>query len=326
MVRPWLIIRVLVSGALLFPGYSSASGPNDATLYRELSACIDLQFEHSPAPDSFGQIDLATDCPALLPSLADSGWLDKTSLASHDQPSLAQLADLRYFLLGTFEQQESGRTLDFSPLASILSATLVTDDHDQGQSWWQQLLGWLQQHHQDRDDADLRWLKEWLETFSFPETTAAVITYSVIALLLLLAAGIIINELRLARQGRSAWPPHRTVRRGPAATVTVSADTPSGVQQLPGKVPEMLNLCIDYLIRNQRLPEARSSTNREFLRYLLQHRDSAAPGFDRLLRQAESILYGDRQIDAQTLQECRRQAAALLGAHGGNCHAAATPG
>lgn len=326
MARPWLIIRVLVAGALFFPGYCSASGSNDTILYNELNDCIDLQFEHSPAPDSFSEIDLAADCPELLLSLTDSVWVAKTSLANHEHPSLAQLADLRYFLLGTFNQPEPDRTLDFSPLESILAETLVTDDHDQGQNWWEQLLGWLQQRHKDRDDADFSWLKEWLETFSLPETTAAFVTYSVVALLLLLAAGIIINEVRLARQGRSAFRPHRTVRSGPAGTAPVAADTPPDAQQLPGKVPELLDICIDYLIRNQRLPEARSSTNREFLRHLLHSGDSAASGFDQLLQQAESVLYGDRQIDTQTLHQCRRQAAALLGSSGGSYPSPAAPG
>ena len=105
----------------------------------------------------------------------------------------------------------------------------------------------------------------------------------------------------------------------------VAAATPPDAQQLPGKVPELLNVCIDYLIRSQRLPEARSSTNREFLRHLLRRGDSAASGFDQLLQQAECVLYGNRHIDTQTLQQCRRQAVALLGSSGDNCPAPATP-
>jgi hypothetical protein len=326
MARPWLIIRVLVAGALFFPGYCSASGSNDAILYNELTDCIDLQFERSPAPDSFSEIDLAADCPELLLSLADSVWVNKTSLANHDHPSLAQLADLRYFLLGTFSQPESGRTLDFSRLESILAETLDTDDHDQGQSWWERLLSWLRQRHKDRDDVDLRWLDAWLEKLSFSETTAEIVTYSVAALLLLLAIGLVINEVRLARQGRSAFRPHRTVHSGPTGAAPVAAATPPDAQQLPGKLPELLNVCIDYLIRNQRLPEARSSTNREFLHHLLHRGDNAASGFDQLLQQAECVLYGDRHIDAQTLRQCRQQAAALLGASGDSCPAPATPG
>jgi len=325
MARPWLIIRVLVAGALFFSGYCSASDSNDSILYSELTDCIDLQFELSPAPDSFSEIDLAANCPELLLSLADSVWVDKTSLANHDHPNLAQLADLRYFLLGTFSQPESGRTLDFSRLESILAETLDTDDHDQGQNWWERLLSWLRQRHKDQDGADLRWLEEWLENFSFSETTAEFVTYSITALLLLLAVGLIINEVRLARQGRSELRPRRTVHSSPTGAAPVAAATPSDAQQLPGKVPELLNVCIDHLIRNQRLPEARSSTNREFLRHLLHSGDSAASGFAYLLQQAECILYGDRHIDTQTLQQCRRQAAALLGTSGCSSPATATP-
>ena len=325
MTRPF--IRVLVvTGALFFSGYSSASGANDAILYNELTDCIDLQFERSPAPDSFSEIDLAVDCPELLLSLAVSTWVDKTSLSNHDHPGLAQLADLRYFLLGTFSHPESGRSLDFSRLESILAATLDTQDHDQGQNWWERLLSWLRQRHKDQDETDIRWLDAWLEKISLSETTAEIITWSTTALLLLLATGLVINEVRLARQGRSAFRPHRTVHSGPTGAMPVAAATPAAAQQLPGKVPELLNVCIDYLIRNQRLPEARSSTNREFLRHLLRRGDSAASGFDQLLQQAECVLYGNRHIDTQTLQQCRRQAVALLGSSGDNCPAPATSG
>jgi hypothetical protein len=82
---------------------------------------------------------------------------------------------------------------------------------------------------------------------------------------------------------------------------------------LPREAPELLNACIDHLTCSRRLPEVRSRTNREFLHHLLQSGDSAAPGFDFLLRQAECVLYGGRRTDAQTLQKCRLEAAALLG-------------
>ena len=77
-------------------------------------------------------------------------------------------------------------------------------------------------------------------------------------------------------------------------------------------MPELLNLCIDHLIRDRRLPEARSRTNREFLRHLLRCGDSAARGFEYLLQQAECVLYGGWRIDAQTLRQCHLEAAALL--------------
>ena len=324
--RPKLTIRVLVAGALFVAGYCSASGSNDAVLYNELSDCIDVQFEHSPAPDSFSDIDLAADCPALMFSLADSIWVDRTALANHDHPNLAQLADLRYFLLGTFSQPKSGRALDFSRLESILATALDTDDHEPEQNWWERLLSWLRQRQPDQDDTDIRWLDAWLKQFSFSETTAKVITYSITALLLLLAAGLVINEVRLARQGQPVFRPRRTAHRAPVGAAPVAATTPQDEQQLPDKVPELLNVCIDYLIHKQRLPEVRSSTNREFLHHLLHRGDSAACGFEQLLQQAECALYGDRHIDAQALQQCRRQATALLGTSSDTCPTAITPG
>jgi hypothetical protein len=314
MVKPWSIIRVLVAGALSFPGYCSASGSNDAILYNELTECIDLQFEGTPAPESFSEIDLAADCPELLLSLAGSIWVDKTSLANHDYPNLAQLADLRYFLGGAFHPPVSGWIPDLSRLESILAETLDTEDRDRGQSWWERLLYWLRQRHKGRDEADLRWLEAWLEKLALAETTAEYIAYGVSALLILVAVGLVLNEVRLVRQGRPERRPRNSARGDPAGATAVTSGTPSEVQSLPRNAPELLNVCIDYLIQNRRLPEARSRTNREFLRHLYHTGDSAAPGFHHLLQQAECALYGDRPVDAYALQQCHRKAAALLGA------------
>ena len=313
MSGPWSIIRALAAGALYFPGCCSASGSNDAILYNELTDCIDLQFEHTPAPASFREIDLAADCPELQLSLAESNWADRTALANHDHPNLAQLADLRYILHGTVSPRESRRSLDFSRLGSILAETLDTDTRGGGQNLWERLLNWLRQRHKGREDVDLSWLQEWLEKLTLSKAASAYVAYGVSAMLILLAAGFIITEIRLARRGRSAPGPRRTTHRNPAGAAPLDDDTPPQARQLPCKLPELLNVCIDYLIRNQRLPETRSRTNREFLRHLLHTGDRAASDFEHLLRQAECVLYGDRDIDTQTLQQCRRVAADLLG-------------
>jgi hypothetical protein len=316
MAGPRSIIRVLAgAGALYFSSGGCAAAANDAMLYAELGECIDVQFQRAPAPDSFSEIDLAADCPELLLSLADSPWVERTSLSNPDYPNLAQLADLRHFLGGTFHPPESGRSMDYARLGSILAETLATEESERGQSWWQRLLHWLRQRQPQGGDADLHWLEAWLEKLTLSKTAAETLAYSLSALLILVAVGLVINEVRLARQGR---PPRRrrTTTRGALSEAAPAGAWRAGAQPLPRRVPELLNVCIEYLIRNQRLPEVRSRTNREFLRHLLHTGDCAAQGFGRLLHQAEYALYGDRQIDPQTLQQCRREAATLLGTCG----------
>lgn len=313
MTRPWLLFRVLAAGALFYTGHCSASAPNDSILYNALDECIDAQFEHSSTPDSYSEIDLAAACPDLLRSLADSDWLERTAFDNYHSPSLAQLADLRYFLLGSLSEPQPGEALDFSRLESILTETLDTDKHDQGQNWWERLLSWLRQRHKDRDDVDLLWLEEWLDKFSLTEATAELLLYSITFILILLAVGLVINEVRLARQGRALFHSRDTTQSGAVAAAAESAATLADAQQTAHTAPELLNVCIEYLIHRQRLPQAHSKTNREYLLHLTRNGDSAATGFEQLLQQAECILYGDRQIDADTLQRCHQQANTLLG-------------
>ena len=313
MTRPWLLFRALVAGALFYTGHCSASASNDTVLYTALDECIDTQFENSSTPDSYSEIDLAADCPDLLRNLTDSDWLERTAFGNYHSPSLAQLADLRFFLLGSLTELQPGATLDFSPLESILTETLDTDKHEQGQNWWEQLLGWLRQRHKDRDNVDLLWLDEWLEKFSLTEATAKLLLYSITFILILLAVGLVINEVRLTRQGRSLFRSRATTRSGAAAAVAEGSATLTDTQQPAHTAPGLLNVCIDYLIQHRRLPQARSKTNREYLLHLTHNGDGAAASFELLLQQAERILYGDRQIDADTLQHCHQQANALLG-------------
>ena len=314
MSVPRSIIRVLAgAGALCLSGCCITAAADDAILYDALTDCIDRQFERSPAPDSFGEIDLAADCPDLLLGLAGSDWVDRTALANPDFPNLAQLADLRHFLLGAYGHPENGLQLDYSRLESILAEILDTHDRDRERNWWQRFLDWLRHRHQARDDGDLLWLEELLDRLTLSKTAAEHLAYGVSAVLILLAIALVVNEIRLARAGRVGLRSRRTRRGGQHETRPAAGDAGPGVRQLPPRVPELLNFCIDHLIRNRRLPETRSRTNREFLRHLLHSGDSAARGFDYLLQQAECILYGGRCIEAPTLEQCRLEATALIG-------------
>jgi hypothetical protein len=304
--------RLATAGALCLSGSGIAAGTDDALLYDALDDCIDTQFQHSPAPDSFDKIDLAVECPDLLLSLIDSDWVDRTALLSPDFPNLAQLADLRHFLHGAQASPENSLPLDYSRLVPILADTLDGTDHHLERSWWRRLLDWLRRRHRTRDDGDLRWLEELLDSLTLPKTAAEYLAWGVAAMLILLATAMVINEIRAARAGRPALR-SRTTARSRAPSARAAGGAGPGAQQLPGKAPELLNRCIDHLIRVRRLPDCRSRTNREFLHHLRRGGDSAAPGFEYLLQQAECVLYGGWRLDAPTLQQCRVAAAALLG-------------
>ena len=202
------IIRVLAgAGALSLSAGGIAADAEDALLYEALNDCIDGQFERSPAPDSFSAIDLAADCPDLSLRLVDSDWVDRIALAHPESASLAQLADLRYFLLGAYVRPEDGLQLDYTSLDSILAETLDTRDRDRQRNWWRRFIHWLQQRHQRRDDADMRWLEDLLDSLTLSKTTAIRLAYGFTTALMLLAIALVVNEIRVVGSRCGPFPP-----------------------------------------------------------------------------------------------------------------------
>ena len=284
------------------------------TLYNQLDQCIDRQFDDSSTPAIFEQIDLAEACPQLSMLLAGDNELISTLVPDPETASLAELADLRYLVTQLHYPAAGHVELEYAGLQAMLDDALQDIPPAQHTSWWKQFIDWLFDRDPDEsDEEDLRWLESFLEKLTLSASAARIILYTSILLVVALAVGMIWHEIRLGRTAGGSWSGRRSARNTREELFSDLANTLSvNPAALPRSLPALLNVCIDYLINGQRLPERKSQTNHEFLAYLQLHDDVAALPFSTLCQQAERVLYGDQAPDAETAARCLYEAKRLL--------------
>lgn len=311
MSHPGLWRAGLTSLLLCLSGMLYAEAKSDRALYQALSDCIEAQFETHAEPRSDLQVELAEQCPDLHKTLKANVWLREDLALAEQSLTLAELADLRFFVAGRLSTSGQSLKFDFERLPATLAAAYEPEQTLSETNWWQGLLNWLRQRKGDEQQADLRWLEQWLEDLTPSAATTKRLFQGLTAVLVILAVALIGHEIYLAKRGKPLWRRSLRARAATDPMQSVAADAlsqPVRSETLPG----LLNGCIEHLIANQRLPENRGKTNREFLHYLHTRQDPAAAAFAQLLERAEAVLYGGQQVDAATATACRAAASSLL--------------
>jgi len=311
-----LRLVTLVSLLAFMPLAVQANGTGLADLSDEISRCIDQQFADDATPAILEQINLPDACPSLAEHLAgDSEFISALS-PDWDSNNLAELADLRYFIAHMRYPAPRRVELEHSSLQGILDDALQDAPLEQQSNWWKQLIDWLfRRNPTDKGDADFRWLENFLAKIAVSASTAKTILYTSAFLIAALALALIWHEVRLSRaSGRSLFG-RRSARNAREENLYGAADAMSvNPDKLPASLPDLLNVCIDYLISWRRLPERKSQTNHEFLRYLQSRDDAVAPQFGTLCQQAERVLYGGHRPDPSVVDHCLDEARSLLSA------------
>lgn len=108
-------------------------------------------------------------------------------------PQQLMLLDLRgfYAFSDQYEKYAALEVLDGSKLANVLQGLDLPEPEPV--SVWQRILDWLKQWWQSEDSEDY----DWLERFIPSETTLKIIMFVSIGLVVVLAIGIVVTELRL---------------------------------------------------------------------------------------------------------------------------------
>lgn len=280
----------------------------------QIDQCINQQFADDATPAIFAQIDLSEECPKLAGMLAVHSELTSTLSVDQDSSNLAELADLRYLAANMRNPVRDNVKLELSGLHDILDDALLDIPREQQTGWWKQLIDWL--FHRDpgeNDDADFRWLESFLKKLTLSASTARTILYTSTLLIAALALGLIWHEVRLGKAAGWSLFRRRSAKNTREEDLSDLENTLSiNHDSLPEKLPALLNVCIDYLIKKHRLPERKSQTNHEFLTWLRTRNDAAAAPFSTLCKQAERVLYGDRRLDPDVAEQCRNEAKTLL--------------
>jgi hypothetical protein len=226
-----------------------------------------------------------------------------------------QLHDLRA-LLGSYRSSPASvERFDFAALPELLARTLEVQPTPPV-SWWQRFMDWLAQKLRGGGESDYRWLTEFLKSLDPPEWLADLILRASVAVMLLLALAVVVNELRAANL--SSWLQRRSrtqrASRVPAATGAARLAWKDVANLPPGQQPAaLLRLVLQELIERGLLPDDQSLTNREMLARLGAAARAHAAPFAELAAAADAALFGDRAVVAAQLAPLHQAAHAIVG-------------
>jgi hypothetical protein len=262
----WLLALLLTVAGAPLAGARESPATRDAPDAHEALAALDGCISQLDAGLDVGYSRIAVRCPELTATLAASpwaAWLPRDWSRPGNELTAAGLEELRTLLTREppVAHTPAARVAD---VAAVLAALKASEPRPSG--WWALFKQWLREVFTPRARTpDEGWLRRLLARVHLPQSMLDVGTWGALALVLVVAAAIVGNELRVAgwlrgRRGRSS------------ASGTAGADAPAlALRELQSVSPTeqprlLLELVVARLRAQERLPPARALTVHELVR------------------------------------------------------------
>lgn len=266
-----------------------------------LDSCID-----SLGPDIVGLEDMEAACPGLEGALQQLGIAalmpkNQDSLLTHDG-----LINLRS-LLERYEQPPPRGEVGVDSLHSVLDSLREPVAAERSLSWYERFRRWLREAFDKKEDQANPWLQRWLDDHPMSETVRLALFYGVMALVMLLAVLIVVNEVRAARIGR------RKARAANAATDLQNAlsSASSDIESRGERASALLRTLIVTLVRTGRLHTAESLTHRELMTRARFDDATQSESFRRVTQLAEREVFSGREPANEDLDDAVRAGQSL---------------
>lgn len=301
MSRWLLALLVTVAGAPLAPARDAVTAI-DACL-KTLDAGLDVGFAR-----------ISQRCPDLSASLTASpaaAWLPADWTGNG--LSAAGLAELRILLTRPPVAADDVRAPRPERVAAVL-AGLTADDH-RGLSWWARCKQWLREVLTRPPSGEERgWLRRLIGNLSVPQAVLDAIVGSALAVVVVLAAAIIVNELRVAGLLKpSQRRPASRSRGGRTATTSLLLSAFEGAA--PAEQPRLLlELIVARLRAQDRLPPARALTVHELARAAQLPQAADRERLTALTAACERVRFAAGEIPATVLTTALARGRELLAA------------
>lgn len=245
-----------------------------------------------------GYARIAARCPDLTPALTSgpqAAWLPADWQRADNQLSAGGLLELRTLLSrAAAARPVRSVPLDTGQVAPVLAG--LRHGESTSASWWSRFKDWLRSVLDARREPERGWLLRLLDRINLSERSAEVIAWGSFALLVVLALGVAVNELRIAGWPGS-WRRRRTARAPDALRrcgITLAQIERAAAREQPALLLELLATRLAEL---QLLPPARALTARELTE---RARLTDQPGRTRLAALAqvcERIRFADEDVD-----------------------------
>jgi Domain of unknown function (DUF4129) len=264
-----------------------------------------------------GYARIAARCPDLTAALGESPWaqwLPADWKRPDNQLSAAGLSELRAQLV---REAAAGVRTHPAPRTERVATVLAQVAHSEdtgGGSWWQRFKDWLRSLFATRAQTDDDWLRRALAGIRFSPHTTQLIAWGAFAVAVALAAGIVLNELRIAGFLRRRDDPLRqrpgAIPRGALTPLLAQIERAS-----PGQQPALLlELIASRLAAQQRLPPARALTARELERQARLPEESGRARLAELVGVCERVRFSAEPVSARSLAAALSSGRALLAA------------
>jgi len=243
---------------------------------------------------------LEKSCPGVTDALKEFGVLQLLSKEQTEQLTAEGLSQLESLHEDYSVAQPSGaHQVATQSLQSILSKLQKERPREQAQSWFQRLITWLRgfQNRSARRDSS------WLQKFDPSERALQITRWTLIAIVILLALGVVLNELRVAGILRKRRSHELSSLPLGAAVATPALAAKLEDAQLLERPSILLRMIVSELTRGGQLRTERSLTHRELSEQARFATDTQHETFRRLAGLSESLLYGARPISAERINE-----------------------
>jgi hypothetical protein len=237
-------------------------------------------------PELSGIKPLAERCPQLEDALKALGLEETLYDGWREHLNRDGLQDLAN-LTDAYGATPPPDRPDLKALPAILQA-LSREQGANSPSWWEAFKAWLRTWLGSHSDS-LSWLDRWLERLGGSLTLTKVISYSLVALVLLAAAAVIVNEFKAVGRVRAPRDASRAGARMPAADPSAAGPEPAA---LADRLAALLRRLVERLVQTRRLESERSLTHRELVARSVFDIDAQRAVFARVARTAEAVLYG----------------------------------
>lgn len=303
--------RALLALLLLIAGTAYSREPDALAA---LDACVG---QLDPELD-LGYERIAARCPDLTAALEHSpwaAWLPADWKEPRNQLSASGLRALRDTLAREGSTLREGadtvdtRALHPERVRAVLERVMRPERAEEG--WWARLKRWLREALTAPPADDGHWWRRLLEGVSTNRAMLRVVAVLAIALLVILALAVVMNELRVAGLLRRRPGPSQLAAAGRAARGGPSLSELDGVE--PSAQPALLlELITARLAALDRLPPARALTVRELTRRAVLVDERARARLADLAGVSERVRYGAGGVAAPLLEGALRGGRELL--------------
>jgi hypothetical protein len=273
----------------------------------------------SDATDTYGLQDLEAECPGIEHALVELGYSPFISERQLDELNISSLDDLQQLTDRYTEPSAAPGGIATGSLAPILESLETQRRADQPLTFMERFKRWLRDLFQRRQNPSQSWLDRWLEEVDVPETVTRAIVYSLVALVILLALAVLINELRAAGiLGSKGMARKRDALAGDVPRVAPEL-TLADLDAAPAaeRPSALLRILVATLVKRGRLRAERSLTHRELVARVALEDAAQRECFSHVSRLSERTVYGNARVppdEIDRIVQAGRELAAQIAA------------